>query len=66
MAKAAHWIDTDAEVRKRGEQTGLDTLVVHTVNDECQTLDSMLFSVTPNGVSIPPGEYGRKIKTQRN
>ena len=33
MAKAAHWIDTDAEVRKRGEQTGLDTLVVHAVND---------------------------------
>ena len=33
MAKAAHWLDTDAEVRKRGEQTGLDTLVVHAVND---------------------------------
>ena len=27
------WLDTDAEVRKRGEQTGLDTLVVHAVND---------------------------------
>ncbi len=26
---------TDAETRKRGEQTGLDTLVVHAVNDEC-------------------------------
>ena len=25
---------TDAQVRKRGEQTGLDTLVVHAVNDE--------------------------------
>ncbi len=33
VAKAAPWIDTDAEVRKRGEQTGLDTLVVHAVND---------------------------------
>ncbi len=33
--KAAAWTDTDAEVRKRGEQTGLDTLVVHAVNDEC-------------------------------
>ena len=32
MAKAAHWIGTDAEVRKRGEQTGLDTLVVHALN----------------------------------
>ncbi len=35
MAKAAHWPDTDAVARKRGEQTGLDTLVVHAVNDEC-------------------------------
>ncbi len=26
---------TDAEARKRGEQTGLDTLVVHALNDEC-------------------------------
>jgi hypothetical protein len=25
---------TDAEVRRRGDQTGLDTLVVHAVNDE--------------------------------
>ncbi len=64
--KAAHWLDTDAEVRKCGEQTGLDTLVVHTVNDECQSSGSILFGDTPNGLSIPPGEYGRKIKTQRN
>ena len=35
MAKAARWDGTDAEARKRGEQTGLDTLVVHAVNDEC-------------------------------
>ncbi len=33
MAKATPWTKTDAEVRKRGEQTGLDTLVVHAVND---------------------------------
>jgi hypothetical protein len=26
------WASTDAEERKRGEQTGLDTLVVHAVN----------------------------------
>lgn len=38
MAKAAFWTVTDAEARKRGEQTGLDTLVVHAVNDECQVL----------------------------
>ena len=34
MAKAVSWSDTDAEARKCGEQTGLDTLVVHTVNGE--------------------------------
>ena len=32
MAKAAHWTVTDAEVRKLGEQTGLDTPVVLAVN----------------------------------
>jgi hypothetical protein len=35
VAKATHWIITDAEARKRGEQIGLDTLVVHAVNVEC-------------------------------
>ena len=34
MAKAAFWTVTDAEARKRGERTGLDTPVVHAVNDE--------------------------------
>ena len=33
MAKAALWIGPDAEARKRGERTGLDTPVVHAVND---------------------------------
>ena len=32
MAKAATWTGSDADARKRGEQTGLDTLVVHAVN----------------------------------
>ncbi len=31
--KAASWDNTDAQARKRGEQTGLDTLVVHALND---------------------------------
>ena len=35
MAKAAYWTVTDVEARKRGEQPGLDTLVVHAVNDDC-------------------------------
>jgi hypothetical protein len=35
VAKAAHWTTTDAEARKLGEQTGLDTLVVLALNDGC-------------------------------
>ncbi len=66
MAKAAHWLDTDAEVRKRGEQTGLDTLVVHAVNYESQTSGGLPFGVAVNALCSPPGEYGRKVKTQRN
>ena len=34
MMKIVHWTETDAEVRKLGEQTGLDTLVVLAVNDD--------------------------------
>ena len=33
MAKAADWALPDAEARRRGERTGLDTPVVHAVND---------------------------------
>ena len=43
MAKAATWLGTDAEMRKRGEQTGLDTLVVHAVN----VADLVLEVLTP-------------------
>ena len=32
--KTSHEAATDAEARKRGDRTGLDTLVVHAVNDE--------------------------------
>ena len=32
MAKADLWAVTDAEARKDGERTGLDTLVVHALN----------------------------------
>ena len=66
MAKAACWTVTDVEARKRGEQTGLDTLVVHAVNDEYQVLGAIALSAVANAVSIPPGEYVRKNETQRN
>ena len=36
MAKANVWPCTDAETRRCGERTGLDTLVVRTVNDVYQ------------------------------
>ncbi len=44
MAKAIPWACTDAHARKRGEQTGLDTLVVHALNDVNWLLDGLLFS----------------------
>ena len=65
MAKAALWSVTDAEARKRGEQTGLDTLVVHAVNDDGWMLaihrQRLSESIKPS-----PGEYDRKVETQRN
>ena len=66
MAKAASWPTTDAEARKLGEQTGLDTLVVLALND--QDLGCIPLGVRPvaNALSIPPGEYARKCETQRN
>ncbi len=45
MAKAATWAVPDTETRKRGEQTGLDTLVVHALNDGHLVLDLLLGSV---------------------
>ncbi len=48
MAKAAPWVDTDAHARKRGEQTGLDTLVVHALNDVNWLLDGLLISNEAN------------------
>ena len=38
MAKAAYWVSSDAEIRKLGERTGLDTPVVLAVNDEHLTV----------------------------
>ncbi len=66
MAKAAYWTVTDVEARKRGEQTGLDTLVVHAVNMNTRCWGAKLFGAAANALSIPPGEYVRKNETQRN
>ncbi len=67
MAKAASWTDTDAEVRKPGERTGLDTPVVLAVNDEYLVWGvGKSLCAEESSISIPPGEYGRKAETQRN
>ena len=65
MAKAALWVTTDAETRKLGEQTGLDTPVVLALNEEYQTRD-LEFCFVANALSTPPGDYDRKVETQRN
>ncbi len=64
-AKAISWLMTDAEARKRREQTGLDTLVVYAVNDVhlCWIVG---FSAEANAISAPPGEYAGNGETQRN
>ena len=33
MAKATRWVAPDAKTRQHGERTGLETPVVHAVND---------------------------------
>ena len=62
MAKAAYQHNTDAQSRKRGEQIGLDTLVVHAVNVEDQVPGANP-GVRANALSPPPGYYVRKNKT---
>ena len=66
MAKATCWLRSDAQTRKHGERTGLETPVVHAVNDANQALEVCAFSAEANAISWPPGDYGRKAKTQRN
>ena len=66
MAKAAIWTVSDTKTRKRGEQTGLDTLVVHALNDAYLVWAIHLVCAGANALSMPPGEYGRKAETQRN
>ena len=66
MAKAAFWPVPDAERRKLGERTGLDTPVVLAVNVGYWVMVVKAISAEANALSIPPGDYDRKVKTQRN
>src|SRR5687768_18543902 len=67
VAKAVLWAFRDAENRKRGEQTGLDTLVVHAVNGGYLVWGTFhVLRADANALSDPPGMYGRNGGTQRN
>ena len=66
-AKALYWAITDTQRRKLGEQTGLDTPVVLAVNGaRLVWAGSDPVRAGANALNVPPGKYGRKIKTQRN
>ena len=54
MAKATLWVVPDAQVRKPGEQTGLDTPVVLAVNDGHLAVGLDLTAVA-YALSAPPG-----------
>ncbi len=66
MAKAGYWYMIDAEMRKRRERTGLDTLVVYAVNDVHLVLGFLSLGAVANALSAPPGEYAGNGETQRN
>ncbi len=66
MAKATSWTNTDAEVRRRvanrirypgSPRSKRCSLGVAGIDPCCAAV---------NALSEPPGEYGRKVKTQRN
>ena len=69
MAKADYWEEIDTETRKLGERSRLETCVVLALN-ECLLAAPINLLVDRcsegNPLSRPPGEYGRKVETQRN
>lgn len=65
LAKATFYDITDTGLQKREEQTGLETLVVHALTNEYWLKDIMFFK-SAYALNIPPGDYDRKIETQRS
>ncbi len=59
-------VHDDAEMRKRRERTGLDTLVVYAVNDVHLVSGFLSLGAVANALSAPPGEYAGNGETQRN
>src|SRR3989338_7134920 len=68
MAKADPWKITDAETRKLGERSRLETCVVLALNECLLAACPDLIGTCGGGnpLSKPPGEDGRKVETQRN
>ena len=66
MAKAVFYFIPDADARKQGDQTGLDTLVVHALNDAYLVWAIHSVRAGANALNMPPGEYSRKAETQKN
>ena len=70
MAKANSWKITDTEARKLGERSRLETCVVLAVNACLLAAFFPVFGGKKCGEGNPlsrlPGEYDRKVKTQRN
>ncbi len=67
MAKAAFWAEPDAQTRKLGEQNGIR----NPGSPSCKRCRLGVGGVKAicaeaNAISLPPGDYGRKVKTQRN
>ena len=62
VAKATHWILSDAEARKPGERTGLDTPVVLAVNDEHWTGGLHSFSVVAKVEVLRLGSMVARLK----
>jgi hypothetical protein len=53
---------TDTNALKRGDQTGLETPVVHAFNDAYSILGDILLVFLVNAINMPLGEYGRKTE----
>ncbi len=66
MAKAALWNGTDAEAKAWGANRIRDPGSPRRKRWMLGVGFNKEFRAAANAVSIPPGEYGRKTKTQRN
>ncbi len=66
MAKAAFWAVSDAQTKARGANG-----IRHPGSPSCKRCRLGVGGVKAicaeaNAISLPPGDYGRKVKTQRN